>query len=106
MVDQALNSPPQDWPKQPQRIQLNQQQDALTDCLMAINHLCADNNNISPNCLCNRKELEKLVLGKRSLGILTGWRFELAGKQLLSFLNGDNSLAVSHNQLSLQHSIQ
>jgi ribonuclease D len=106
LVDQALNSPPQDWPKQPQRIQLNQQQDALTDCLMAINHLCADNNNISPNCLCNRKELEKLVLGKRSLGILTGWRFELAGKQLLSFLNGDNSLAVSHNQLSLQHSIQ
>jgi len=68
----------------------------------SINHLCADNNNISPNCLCNRKELEKLVLGKRSLGILSGWRFELAGKQLLAFLNGDKSLSVLHDQLSVQ----
>ncbi|MFK5894504.1 MAG: ribonuclease D [Pseudomonadota bacterium] len=106
LVNQALDSPLQNWPTQPKRIQLTQQQDALADCLMAINHLCADNNNISPNCLCNRKELEKLVLGKRSLGILSGWRFELAGKQLLSFLNGGNSLSVLHNQLSLQHSTQ
>jgi len=102
LVNQALNSPREHWPKQPTRVQLNQQQDAMTDCLMAINHLCADNNNISPNCLCNRKELEKLVLGKRSLGILSGWRFELAGKQLLAFLNGDKSLSVLHDQLSVQ----
>jgi ribonuclease D len=102
LVNQALNSPKENWPKQPKRIQLNQQQDAMTDCLMAINHLCADNNNISPNCLCNRKELEKLVLGKRSLGILSGWRFELAGKQLLDFLNGEKSLSVLHDQLSVQ----
>ena len=102
VVNHALNSPRENWPKQPKRIQLNQQQDAMTDCLMAINHLCADNNNISPNCLCNRKELEKLVLGKRSLSILSGWRFELAGKQLLDFINGDKSLSVLHDQLSVQ----
>ncbi|MFK5984208.1 MAG: ribonuclease D [Pseudomonadota bacterium] len=102
IVNGSLASPPQNWPQQPKRIQLNQQQDAMTDCLMAINHLCADTNKISPNCLCNRKELEKLVLGKRSLGILTGWRYELAGKKLLAFLNGNNSLLVSQNQLSIQ----
>ncbi len=106
LVSQALNSPEKNWPKQPGRIQLSPQQNAITDCLMAINHLCANNNNISPNCLCSRKEMEKLVSGNRNLGILTGWRFELAGKQLLSFLNGDNSLSVLHNQLFLQHSTQ
>ncbi len=100
-VNKALDSPREHWPELSKKQALTPLQDALTDCLMAINHLCASHNKISPNCLTNRKELEKLILGKRDLNILSGWRYELAGKQLLDFLDGKHTLAVKHKELSL-----
>ena len=102
LIKQALQSDPEKWPHLPQYKPLTPLQDALTDCLMAINHLCASENKISPNCLTTRKELEKLVSGKRqNLHILNGWRYELAGKQLLEFLNGKHKLMVQSEQLLL-----
>ncbi len=102
IVIMTLASPKQSWPTQPKRVQLSPHQSAMTDCLMAINQLCATTNKISPSCLCSRKELEKLTQGKKDLGILSGWRYELAGKQLQAFINGDNTLCVSQNQLQIQ----
>jgi len=103
-INKALELTPEEWPKLPQRYTLSQQQDAMADCLMAINHLSAAENNISPNCLCNRKDLEQLVMGKRELNILTGWRYELAGKDLLSFINGESSLSIAQDALLLEKS--
>lgn len=103
-IKKALALPQEEWPKHPTHYTLTQQQDAMADCLMAINHLSAAQNNISPNCLCNRKELEQLVIGKRELNILTGWRYELAGKDLLSFINGESALCIDSNSLLLQRS--
>jgi ribonuclease D len=101
IVNKALNSSKNSWPVLPKRTQHTQQQEALTNCLMAINHLSADDCNISPNCLANRKEIEKLVSGERSLSILSGWRYELSGKQLLSFIEGKVSLTFNNNELSI-----
>jgi len=101
-TQKALQLSPEEWPKHPTHYNLTQQQDAMADCLMAINHLSAAQNNISPNCLCNRKELEQLVMGKRELNILSGWRYELAGKDLLSFINGESSLSINSDSLFLE----
>ncbi len=101
IVNKALNSSKKNWPTIPKRIQHTQQQEALTNCLMAINHLNADFCNISPSCLANRKEIEKLVSGERSLSVLSGWRYELSGKQLLSFIEGKVSLTFNNNKLSI-----
>ena len=78
-----------------------QDEEALADCLMAVVHMSAQKNQISPRCLCSRKDLDALIKGKRDLAILSGWRNELAGKQLLKFLSGDSHLSFSSGKLEL-----
>ncbi|HET6655637.1 MAG TPA: ribonuclease D [Gammaproteobacteria bacterium] len=39
---------------------------------------------VSPALLANRKQLEQLARGERNLPVLTGWRRELIGEQLLA----------------------
>ena len=36
--------------------------------------------------LCNRKDAEKLILGKRDLLVLSGWRLDCIGNKLLELV--------------------
>ncbi len=99
LVEDGLATPEKDWPAQPERYKLSSQQEALTDCLTAIVNLSAEKNNISPRCLCSRKDLEQLSCGKRDLAILNGWRHELAGRDLVHFLQGKTRLEYHSGQL-------
>lgn len=104
LVQKGLEMPEKDWPALPEKYKLSKQQEALTDCLMAIVILSADTHNISPHCLCSRKDLEQLSRdkqdrGKPDLAILNGWRLELAGKELLNFLQAKTRLEYHHGQL-------
>ena len=105
LVKQGLNTPDKDCPKLPPIIKLSQNEEALADCMMAIVHLSANENNISPQCLCNRKEINALIKGQRDLNILSGWRNELAGKSLLDFLSGNSHLQCSSGQLEMPQNI-
>lgn len=100
-IQQGLNTPDQDCPKLPNVEKLSQDEEALADCLMAVIHLCAHDNHISPNCLCSRKELNALIKGQRELNILSGWRNELAGKHLVKFLSGESQLSFLSGRLKL-----
>ncbi len=99
LVQTGLNTSDDDCPQLPAHEKLSQNEQALADCLMAIVHLSAHNNNISPQCLCSKKELESLIKGKRDLTILSGWRNELIGKHLLKFLSGEAHLSYNSGQL-------
>jgi len=102
LIQQGLKTPDQDCPVLPVIKKLSQNEEALADCLMAIIHVSANNNNISPNSLCNRKEVDALIKGQRELNILSGWRNELAGKHLLTFLSGEGQLSYTSGQLELK----
>jgi ribonuclease D len=99
LVQSGLEMPEKDWPSLPEKYKLSRQQEALTDCLMAIINLSAAKNNISPSFLCSRKVLEQLTHGKRDLPILRGWRLELMGNELLDFLQGKSRLECHTGQL-------
>lgn len=99
LIQQGLETPDKDCPKLPAYNKLSQAEEALADCLMAIVHLSANNNNISPHCLCTRKDLGSLIKGRTDLAVLSGWRNELIGKHLLKFLSGDAQLSYSAGQL-------
>ncbi|MCU7938331.1 MAG: ribonuclease D [gamma proteobacterium symbiont of Bathyaustriella thionipta] len=99
LIQQGLDTPDKDCPKLPVFQKLSQNEEALADCLMAIVHLSANNNHISPQCLCSRKELDALIKGQRDLTVLSGWRNELIGKHLLKFLSGDAQLSYVSGQL-------
>ena len=45
-----------------------------------------DSLKIAPSLIANRKTIEQLVLGERDLALLTGWRAEVAGNELLTQL--------------------
>ncbi len=101
LIKQGLNTEESHCPQLPVYQKLSQDEQALADCLMAIVHLCAKNNNISPQSLCSRKELDALIKGHSKLNVLSGWRNELIGKQLLQFLAGELQLSYVSGQLLL-----
>jgi len=99
LIQKGLNTSDDDCPQLPVHTKLSQNDEALADCLMAIVHLSAHNNDISPRCLCSRKELESLINGQRNLAILSGWRNELIGRHLIKFLAGKAQLSYNSGQL-------
>lgn len=72
---------------------LSANQQAKSDCLMAICKRYATLNDMSLNTLATKKDIDSMVQGKPSK-LLTGWRFEMAGKACQQFLNGHLTLSV------------
>ncbi len=101
LIQEGLQTPDQDCPVLPRYQKLSQDEEALADCLMAVLHMSARDNQISPACLCSRKELNALIQGRRDLAILSGWRKELAGNDLLLFLEGKKLLSYHSGRLKL-----
>ncbi|MCK5662207.1 MAG: ribonuclease D [Thiotrichaceae bacterium] len=99
LIQQGLDTADIDCPKLPAYKKLSQNEEALADCLMAIVHLSAKKNSISPQCLCSRKELAALIAGQTDLAVLSGWKNELIGKHLLRFLAGEAQLSYKSGQL-------
>jgi ribonuclease D len=100
-VKTALSRPEEQWPKAQKRRQLDKNQEATIDALMAIAKLKAQEHSISVGAIVNRNELEKLVLGETNLAIQSGWRYSLIGKTLVRFLNNELSLIIKDNKLCL-----
>ena len=101
-IREAEAEPKEQWPKLVRPKRLTSAEDALVDALSALVKLNADQFQISPTTLSNRKELEQLVQGERELAILSGWRLHHGGEMLLAFLEGKCSIGVTQGKLSLQ----
>jgi ribonuclease D len=61
-------------------------QDRLARRLMARLRELAEGQRVSTPLLATRRDIEALVLGRRDLPLLQGWRRELAGEELLGML--------------------
>ncbi|MES9854379.1 MAG: ribonuclease D [Candidatus Thiodiazotropha sp. L084R] len=80
--------PKSQWPISKARpSQLSSEQIATADRLLAYVHQIAQQEEIPPSLLINRRELERLVRGERELPILKGWRRTLVGEGVLERLN-------------------
>ena len=71
-----------EWPSLKRR-QLTQEQSAALTAVLDQLRKKATELGISQGTLCNRKDAEKLVLGKRDLQVLDGWRLDCIGNDLL-----------------------
>jgi ribonuclease D len=81
----AYDSPASDWPTIKRR-QLSQEQSATLTLVLNLLREKAAELGISQGMLCNRKDAEKLVLGRRNLQVLSGWRLDTVGDALLQLL--------------------
>ena len=73
-------------PARPAPARLENAEDKLARRLMARLRELAEQHRISTPLLATRKDVEALVLGRRDLPLLAGWRRELAGAELLGML--------------------
>lgn len=71
-------------PERPASTRLEPAQDRLARKLMARLREIAQHQRVSAPLLATRKDVEALVLGRRDLPLLQGWRRELAGEELLA----------------------
>jgi ribonuclease D len=84
-IGTAYDRPESDWPTI-KRQQLSQEQSATLNTVLSLLRDKADELGISQGMLCNRKDAEKLVLGRRNLQVLSGWRADVVGAALLQLL--------------------
>lgn len=101
LIQHAKSLPPERWPKLPKYTQLTPEQEALVDIFMAMVKLRAESNQISTNVLASRKELESVVQGKQATSVMTGWRYQLVGKDIDDFISGRNRLGVQLGELKI-----
>ena len=90
------------WPRHEKASNLNQRQMALGDCLMALCRLIAEQNEIALATLATRKDIDNLILNQKSSKLTQGWRFAMAGEQLLEFIHGQKVIAMNEQALVLE----
>jgi ribonuclease D len=73
-------------PPRPAPARMEPAQERLARKLMARLRELAEQHRVSTPLLATRKDIEGLVLGRRDLPLLEGWRRELAGEELLQML--------------------
>ena len=101
LVTRALAKDASGWPvlKKPQKLDSHQQ--ALADCLMAICREIADKNDMALATLVTRKDLDSLILNRKSSRLAKGWHFEIVGQHLLDFIYGQSSITVENDRVKV-----
>lgn len=98
----ARGLPKEQWPKLPDFQRPTPQQEALSDLLMAVVRLRAEEQSISVQSLAGRKELDALARGERDLGVLMGWRRTLVGNDLIDLVEERAELHLKNAQLQIR----
>jgi len=92
----------ENWPILKRAQPLSSAQDAVVDALMALLRKLCNDQSIAPAAITTRKELERLVNGQTNIPILQGWRNEIVGQHLQSFLDGKLTISADYQQLNIE----
>ncbi|MEI6514082.1 MAG: ribonuclease D [bacterium] len=97
-VKKALAVPPEQWPEKPKSRSIDPATQAVMALVQAFIRGRAVDEQVAWGLLCNSANLEEIVSKRKTIKagdthILSGWRYELVGKDLLRLLNGDLALS-------------
>ncbi len=95
LIDKARQTPPKPLKEKARPCKKTQQHEAIIDVLSAVVRLRAEENSLNPVILATRKELEQLLFGEEDCPLLHGWRYNMAGKELLGLLQGECTLSLT-----------
>jgi len=101
LIAAARERSPKPLKEKDRSIKKTQQHEAIMDVLNAVVRIRAEENSLNPVILATRKELEQLVFGEENCALLHGWRYQMAGKELLGLLQGNYSLSLTPNTLMI-----
>jgi len=98
-VKTALSLSPKDWPRPETEDEPLQVNPALADLLRVLIKARADEAGVAQKLIAPTSELDAIAAGRRDLPCLTGWRFEIFGRDALRLCNGELALAAKGQQV-------
>lgn len=98
-VQKALTLNENELPSTVKPKRLSADQEIIADLLLTQLKLIANEYNISPTNIANRKMIEKLICGETDIALLKGWRHQLAGNKLQELLSGELVLRIEKNKV-------
>lgn len=102
LIAVAKNKEPQPLKEKDRAIKKNQQHEAILDILTALVRIRAEENSLNPAILATRKDLEALLFNEEEdCPLLHGWRYSMAGKELVGLLKGDLLFGIQSDRLSV-----
>lgn len=103
IISEAKSRPPIPLHEDGRPVKKTQQQEAVIDLLTAIVRIRAEENALNPNILATRKDLESLLFNNEEgdCPLLHGWRYSMAGKELLGILRGELLLGIKEDSLRI-----
>lgn len=101
LIQEANSLADADCPKPKIPPILSTEQSLLLSSLQTLIQFNAKKHHIDSSYLCTKKELEKVILGDNTAALLNGWKYELAGKDVESFIKGEIKLEVKNGILQL-----
>ena len=102
IISAASDIDPSQWPRHDKMKTLDTEQMALGDCLMGLCRMIAEQNDIALATLATRKDIDNLILNQKSSRLTQGWRFAMAGEQLLEFIHGQSAISVAGQAIKLE----
>lgn len=99
IVKKSLQTDASEWPTPQKPKVLDVQQQALGDCLMALCRVIADENGIALAALATRKDIDSLILNRKTSRLAQGWHLEMAGHKLLDFIHGQSRIGVDNGRI-------
>jgi len=104
IVSNASEQKPDAQEKQPKVKKASEKDEALADLLMAQVRLKSQLSDINPSSVATRKELIQLIHGERNIPLLTDWRKDMVGLDLVKTLEGKNNFSVIAGELIIKPS--
>ena len=102
LITDAKNRPPIPLTLKDRPAKKTQQQEAILDILTALVRIRAEENELNPTILASRKDLEALLFnGDDECPLLHGWRYAMAGRELVGLLKGELLLGIEADHLSI-----
>ncbi|NOS89016.1 MAG: ribonuclease D [Methylococcaceae bacterium] len=102
LIAAAKNRPPLPLYEKDRPLKKSQQQEAILDILTALVRIRAEENALNPTILATRKDLEELMFNDdEDCPLLHGWRYTMAGKELVGLLQGQLLLGIEEEKLAI-----
>jgi ribonuclease D len=100
LIAVAKNNEPIPLKEKERAIKKNQQHEAILDILTALVRIRAEENSLNPTILASRKDLEVLLFNEEDdCPLLHGWRYSMAGKELVGLLKGELLFGIQADKL-------
>jgi ribonuclease D len=102
LISAAKNKEPVPLKEKDKTTKKTQQHEAILDILTALVRIRAEENSLNPTILATRKDLEVLLFNEEEdCPLLHGWRYSMAGKELVGLLKGDLLFGIQADKLCI-----